>query len=124
MTAPTIKLDSRDQSETGWLAPWPLALGGGILATLAAGGVMLYLRSALQVRTVPERVMEWLLLFVPLDVFEAGLRRFGFDAKRYALLGAILGMLAILAVAGRPGPAPALVGAAPGRARRSGCGCS
>ena len=55
--------------------------------------MLLVLRSTLQVRTVPERVLEWMLLFVPLDVFEAGLRRFGFDAKRYALYGTILGAL-------------------------------
>ena len=28
------------------------------------------LRDSWQVRTLPERVMEWLLLFVPLDLFE------------------------------------------------------
>jgi hypothetical protein len=34
------------------------------------------------VRSLPERLLEWLLLFVPLDVFESLLQRFGFDAKR------------------------------------------
>jgi hypothetical protein len=53
---------------------------------------MLATRYAFQVRTVPERVMEWLLLFVPLDVFEAGIRRFVFDAKRYTLAAAFVGI--------------------------------
>src|SRR5919199_1662205 len=69
-----------------------MAVMGGTLAALLAGGGMLVLRSVLQVRTVPERVMEWLLLFVPLGVFEALLQRFGFDAKRYALWLAVVVM--------------------------------
>src|SRR5919199_4068335 len=74
-----------------------MAVMGGSLAALLAGGGMLVLRSVLQVRTVPERVMEWLLLFVPLGVFEALLQRFGFAAKRYALSAAVVGMLVLLA---------------------------
>ncbi len=73
------------------------ALGGGVLAAVAAGIAMAVFRTLAQVRTVPERLMEWLLLFVPLDLFEAGLRRFGFDAKRYALAGAFMVMFAMLA---------------------------
>jgi DMSO/TMAO reductase YedYZ molybdopterin-dependent catalytic subunit len=79
---------------------WPIALLGGFVATFATGGVMLYLRSEAQVRTVPERLLEALLLFIPPDVFEAGLQRFGFDAKRYGLFGATAGMLAVLVVVG------------------------
>jgi DMSO/TMAO reductase YedYZ molybdopterin-dependent catalytic subunit len=56
-----------------------------ILASLAAGGVMVLTWIVLGVRTVPERGMEALLLVVPTDLFEAGLQAFGFDAKRYAL---------------------------------------
>ena len=73
---------------------------GGLVAALSAWGGMTFLRSTLQVRSVPERVMEWLLLFVPLDLFEAGLRRFGFDAKRYALYGGVLVTIALLAALG------------------------
>jgi len=61
---------------------------------------MLTLRSTLEVRTVPERVMEWLLLFVPPDVFELLLQRLGFDAKLYALAACIVGMLVLLAALG------------------------
>ncbi|MGI9145762.1 MAG: molybdopterin-dependent oxidoreductase [Chloroflexota bacterium] len=75
----------------------PAACIGGTLATVLAGSGMLLLRFGLQVRTVPERVMEWLLLFVPLGVFEAMLQRFGFDAKRYALGLAVAVMLVLLA---------------------------
>ena len=77
-----------------------LELLGGLAAAGIAGLVLLVMRSTLQVRTVPERFLEWMLLFVPLDVFEAGLRRFGFDAKRYALYGTILGALVLLAALG------------------------
>ena len=73
---------------------------GGLLAAVAAELVLLILRTTLQVRSVPERVLEWLLLFVPLDVFEAGIRRFGFDAKRYGLYAAILATLFVLAALG------------------------
>jgi hypothetical protein len=61
---------------------------------------MWHLRATWQVRTLPERLMEWLLLFIPLDVFEAGLRRFGFAAKQYALAGTVVALLALLAALG------------------------
>jgi DMSO/TMAO reductase YedYZ molybdopterin-dependent catalytic subunit len=74
-------------------------LGGFFAAALAAIG-MAILRSTLQVRSIPERVMEWMLLFIPPALFETAIQRFGFDAKRYALYGAIIGMLAVLAFLG------------------------
>jgi len=61
---------------------------------------MALLRFRFQVRTIPERVMEWVLVFVPLDLFEAGVRQFGFDAKRYGLYASAAGMLLILAAIG------------------------
>src|SRR4051794_14096330 len=73
---------------------------GGAVAAVAAGVAMAIVRWALLVRTVPERVMEWLLLFVPLDLFEAGLLRLGFDAKRYGLYAAIAGTLVVLGALG------------------------
>src|ERR1700738_608965 len=57
------------------------AVCGGVLAALVGGASMLFLRSTMQVRSVPERLMEWLLLFVPPGIFEAVLQRLGFDAK-------------------------------------------
>jgi DMSO/TMAO reductase YedYZ molybdopterin-dependent catalytic subunit len=51
----------------------------------------------LQVRTIPERMMEWALLVTPPELFEAALLRFGFDAKRLALYGAVAVMLVLLA---------------------------
>jgi DMSO/TMAO reductase YedYZ molybdopterin-dependent catalytic subunit len=77
-----------------------LELLGGLAAALAVGLVLVVLRAAFQVRSVPERILEWVLLFVPLDVFEAGIRRFGFDAKRYALFGTILATLFALTAIG------------------------
>jgi DMSO/TMAO reductase YedYZ molybdopterin-dependent catalytic subunit len=76
------------------------ALIGGSVAALVVGLGMLLLRSTLEVRSIPERTMEWLLLFVPTSVFENLLLRFGLEAKRYALDAAIVLMLAALAAIG------------------------
>src|SRR5438045_3397641 len=61
---------------------------------------MVLLRSTASVRSIPERMMEWLLLFVPTSVFESLLRTFGFDAKRYGLDAAILVMLVLVGALG------------------------
>ena len=91
--------DTDDRVKRRPLPVLPTVLGG-VVAAVAAGLGMLALRSALSVRTIPERVMEWLLLYVPPDQFEAALLRFGFEAKRYGLYAAITGMLLLLAVPG------------------------
>jgi hypothetical protein len=70
---------------------------GGVAAALVFGVGMLLLRSTVGVRSIPERFMEWLLLFVPPGMFEAMLQRFGFDAKRYGLDTAVVVCLALLA---------------------------
>ncbi len=69
---------------------WSLA------ATLAAVGLMFWARAAFQVRTLPERIMEWVLIFVPLDAFEQGIRTFGPLAKVLALYGSTAAMSALL----------------------------
>jgi DMSO/TMAO reductase YedYZ molybdopterin-dependent catalytic subunit len=79
---------------------WPTALLGAALATGAALAAMFWTRSAFQIRTLPERVMEWALLFVSPDQFESGLRTFGAEAKVYALYGAVAGLAAVLLVLG------------------------
>jgi len=73
------------------------AIVGGISAALVFGIGMLLLRSTIGVRSVPERLMEWLLLFLPPGLFEAMLQRFSFDAKRYGLDLAVVVILALLA---------------------------
>src|SRR5919197_1924160 len=78
----------------------PASVAGGLVAAAAAGAAMTLLRWTLQVRTVPERTMEGLLLLVPIDLFEAAVQRFGFEAKRYALMGTIVLMVAVLATLG------------------------
>jgi DMSO/TMAO reductase YedYZ molybdopterin-dependent catalytic subunit len=77
-----------------------LAVLGGLLSAGLAGLVLALLRSTLQVRTVPERLLEWLLLLVSPEQLEAGLQRFGFDAKQYALQGVTLVTLAAAAALG------------------------
>lgn len=71
--APKTPLDSEIRLQTAI---------GALAATLVCFAIMLLLRLGWQVRSVPERLMEWLLLFVPPSVFEAVLQRLGFDAKR------------------------------------------
>jgi len=68
-----------------------------VLASLAAMGLQQVARQVWQIRTLPERVMEWLLLFVPLDLFERGLQRFGANAKEIAQAAVTLGMAGLLA---------------------------
>src|SRR5438128_9919805 len=55
----------RRDAEHMKLAYW----AGGFAAAVTAGLVMWLLRMSVQVRSIPERVLEWLLLFVPLDLF-------------------------------------------------------
>jgi DMSO/TMAO reductase YedYZ molybdopterin-dependent catalytic subunit len=69
---------------------------GGFVAAVATGLAMWLIRANLQIRSIPERLLEWLLLFVPLDVFESALQRFGFSAKVYSLYLAVAIMLALL----------------------------
>jgi DMSO/TMAO reductase YedYZ molybdopterin-dependent catalytic subunit len=77
----------------GVSAPSPVV--GGVLAALVLAAATLVLRSTLQVRSVPERLVEWMLLFIPPSLFEAVLQRLGFDAKRYALYLTIIAMFGL-----------------------------
>lgn len=67
-----------------------------LVAAALAMGLMFWARAAFQVRTLPERLMEWLLLFVPLDAFAQGIQDFGPQAKVFALYGGIVVMSAAL----------------------------
>ncbi len=93
---------------------WRYAIAASVAATAAAVGLMQLWRSIYQIRTLPERVMEWVLVFVPLDLFEQGLVTFGSAAKFLALGGAIVGMAAALVAvgAGAVKSGPIAVGAA------------
>ena len=75
---------------------WPATLLTSLVASGAALGLMFFARDAFQIRTVPERVLEWLLIFVPLDLFERVLTSFGADAKVYATALAVAGTGLIL----------------------------
>jgi DMSO/TMAO reductase YedYZ molybdopterin-dependent catalytic subunit len=76
------------------------AIAVGIAASLVAMVFQQGIRTAWQVRSLPERIMEWLLLFVPLDLFERGLQQFGAQAKDIALVGTFGGMTLVLVVVG------------------------
>jgi DMSO/TMAO reductase YedYZ molybdopterin-dependent catalytic subunit len=82
--------------KTGWVP----ALVIGCIATGVALLLQNVLRDAWQIRTLPERVEEWLLLFVPLDLFERGLQQLGANAKEVALAGTMVGMAALLIAVG------------------------
>ena len=78
--------------------PWALIVG--FVASGAALLLQNVLRDTWQIRTLPERVEEWLLLFVPLDLFEQGLGQFGPQAKVIFLTGTVVGMVVVLAAIG------------------------
>lgn len=82
---------------------WLQRLLAAALATVVATGLMFWLRAEYQIRTLPERVMEWVLLFVPPEAMESGIVRFGADAKIYALYVAVVGMAVLLIIIGLAG---------------------
>src|SRR6187455_389890 len=75
---------------------WGASLLVGVVATFVALRLQVVLRDVWQIRSLPERVMEWLLLFVPLELFERGLQRFGASAKEMSLFFTVLGMAFVL----------------------------
>src|SRR5690349_3120703 len=77
-----------------WAALWSAGAAG------VATALMFWGRAAFQVRTLPERVMEWILLYVPLDQFEFGIRTFGPHAKVYALYTGVVVMIGALLALG------------------------
>ncbi|HYW87549.1 MAG TPA: molybdopterin-dependent oxidoreductase [Chloroflexota bacterium] len=83
-------------SRPGWLVSM---LVGGV-ATAVALLLQALIRDVWQIRTLPERVMEWLLLFVPLSLFEHGLQQFGANAKEIALVGTLAAMALLLLTLG------------------------
>jgi len=80
--------------------PWIVCVAGSVVAAAASMAVMFWLRLAYQTRTLPERVMEWVLLFVPPKTLEEGISQFGANAKVYALYAAVGGMAVILIALG------------------------
>jgi len=83
-------------SRPGWL----VSLLVGCVATAVALRLQALIRDVWQIRSMPERVMEWLLLFVPLNLFERALQQFGPSAKDFALVGVVVGMSLVLVVLG------------------------
>jgi DMSO/TMAO reductase YedYZ molybdopterin-dependent catalytic subunit len=83
-------------SRQGWL----VSLLVGCAATALAMRLQALIREVWQIRSLPERVMEWLLLFVPLGAFEYALQQFGANAKELALVGTVTGMATLLIVVG------------------------
>src|SRR5258708_1614363 len=82
---------------------WFSAIVTSAIASGAALELQTIARDVWQVRSLPERVMEWLLLFVPLDLFERALGQLGSNAKEVALASAVVGMAVVLAAIGTLG---------------------
>src|SRR5215468_9115329 len=99
---PVVRAEANERAEASSTDGQPMrpgrlaALLVAVLATVVALELQNVLRSAWQIRSLPERVEEWLLLFVPLDLFERGLAAFGADAKEVALTGTAIGMGVVL----------------------------
>ena len=104
MPTSTSRGDARDGHAFGQrlgLRASPLhAALGGVAAGVVAGATMALLRWTLQVRSVPERLLESTLLLVSPDLLETSLQRFGFEAKHYALALAVAATLGIAAALG------------------------
>jgi DMSO/TMAO reductase YedYZ molybdopterin-dependent catalytic subunit len=87
-------------SRCGRVGPKLAVIAGGLGAALVTAATMVAMLLTLQVRTLPERLLELMLLVIPPDVFETGLQRFGFDAKRYAFAATAVSMLVVLTALG------------------------
>lgn len=79
---------------------WVGALIGSVAATALALWTMFAARDRFQVRTLPERVLEWVLLFIPPEEFEKGIQSLGTQAKVVGLYAAVAGLCAILVALG------------------------
>src|SRR5713226_120379 len=77
-------------------APWPAAVLSSMAASALAPLLMFGARAALQVRSLPERIMEASLLLVSPDQFESAVEKYGPAAKEYALIGTAVVMFAAL----------------------------
>ncbi len=79
--------------------PWAVAAGGSLVGGGLVLLLMIWARSALQIRTLPERLMETFLLVIPPDQFETAIEKYGPMAKEFALIGTNLAMfLALFAI--------------------------
>src|SRR4029077_8003702 len=77
---------------------WRNSIVFGIPASAIAVALMFWARSAYQIRTLPERMMEWTLQFIPIAAFEQGIQTFGTGAKELALIGNYVGFSVTLIV--------------------------
>jgi DMSO/TMAO reductase YedYZ molybdopterin-dependent catalytic subunit len=79
---------------------WIYSLVVGCVASETAVVLQNLLRETWQIRTLPERVMEWLLIFIPLDLFERALGELGSNAKEVGLATTFVGMALLLVAIG------------------------
>lgn len=88
------KADRRDA-----LLVWTQATVTSVYASGLALGLMFWARQSLQIRTLPERLMEAALKLLPPSLFEATIDRFGPAGKDYALYGTTAAVfLALVAI--------------------------
>ncbi len=84
----------------GALLAWAQATIESVYASGLALGLMFWARQSLQIRTLPERVMEAVLRLVPPAQFEASIDRFGPAGKDYALYVTTAGVFVTLVLIG------------------------
>jgi DMSO/TMAO reductase YedYZ molybdopterin-dependent catalytic subunit len=75
---------------------WAVAAAGSLVGSALVLLLMGWARSALQIRTLPERIMETSLLVIPPDQFEAAIEKYGPMAKDFALIGTDIIMFLVL----------------------------
>lgn len=93
-------MSKRSETRGAASRSWGAALVLAVPATVLAIALMFWARDTYQIRTLPERILDWSLQFIPIDFFEAGLEKFGTSAKHIALDGNYLGLAAILILLG------------------------
>lgn len=90
---------ARTKSDSA-IVPWVQATMASAYASGIALGLMFWARQALQIRTLPERLMEAVLRVVPPAQFEASIERFGPAGKDYALYATTAGVFLALVIVG------------------------
>lgn len=88
------------QPVAGVRSSWARTFVFATAAATVATALMFLVRSLFEIRTLPERVMEWALLFVSPTTFEAGIGQFGAQAKVYALYASVAGTTLLLLLLG------------------------
>lgn len=95
-----IRAEVNDGKARAARASWAVDVLGSLVASGLVLLLMTWARLALQIRTLPERLMETFLLVIPPDQFEAAIEKYGPMAKDFALIGTNVVMFLVLVAVG------------------------